>query len=88
MALHFFTEFRNNSFSAIEKHAMDINANAVHTIGANNSFSLNSGYGIRITDDFDQPGDYVWLAHSAPYIIEDLVRIGGTGNGVHLTIQP
>ncbi|MDD2563098.1 MAG: right-handed parallel beta-helix repeat-containing protein [Salinivirgaceae bacterium] len=81
-----FTTFTNNTFSQIEKNPITIRSNYAHTIGAGNTF--NSGaYGIIVTQAFDISGTYTWLKHDAPYIFENLVRVGSAGGGVNLTIS-
>ena len=85
-----FSLFEGNTFLNIEKHPIDILPNYAHTIGANNTFNANANRGIFISNDgiLDIRGDYTWLNHDAPYIIEDMMRIGSEGSGVNLTIEP
>ncbi|HOP04524.1 MAG TPA: hypothetical protein PL017_10870 [Tenuifilaceae bacterium] len=85
-----FTQFTENTFSNIDKHAISIRANYAHTIGENNDFGVSANYGILISNDehMDVAGSYTWLAHNAPYIIEGNLRIGAEGSGVNLTIAP
>lgn len=85
-----FTQFEGNTFSNIEKNPIDICANHVHTIGANNTFNAAANTGILVSSykDLDVQGEYTWLNHDAPYLIEGVLRIGAEGTGVNLTIEP
>ncbi|MDD4673094.1 MAG: tetratricopeptide repeat protein [Bacteroidales bacterium] len=85
-----FTQFEGNTFSNIATHPIDICANHVHTIGANNTFNAAANTGILVNSykNLDVPGNYTWLNHDAPYVIGGELRIGAEGNRVNLTIEP
>jgi hypothetical protein len=82
-----FSQFTNNTFTSIEKNAIEIESNKVHTIGEGNSFNVGSRFGISVKGNLNQAGTYTWLNHNAPYIISESIYLGASGNGVTLNIN-
>lgn len=78
----YFTSMDNNTIENIATHALEIDADRVGTIGSDNIFTCNNGYGINVTD-----GDVnivsTWKKQTVPYYIN--VDLDVEAN---LTIQP
>ena len=81
----YFGEFTNNEFNNLTANPIKIEAKYAHTIGEGNLFNAGA-YGILIEGDMDSEGQFTWLNHDAPYIINDNVEIGSSGNGTVLSI--
>lgn len=79
-----FVSFNNNTISNCGTHAIIIKANAIHSLGSNNSISCNPGYGIKVEGgSFYQNTATTWKKMSVPYYITGTVDIDG-----QLTIEP
>ncbi len=80
-----FANFTNNTFISQKLYPITIYANAVATIGGDNSFETGSS--IYITDNsFDISGSYTWLNQGVPYFIDGTIRVGNQ-NGTTLNID-
>lgn len=79
-----FVSFNNNTISNCGSHAIVIKANALQTLGSNNTISCSSGYGIKVDGgSFNQNTATIWRKMSVPYYIASTVNIDG-----QLTIEP
>jgi len=83
-----FTDFGNNTFLGNALYPISILPNFVHTIIGENSITTDMGILVTNDEDLNKQGEYVWTNQTAPYLIEGTVRIGTTGLGVSLTIEP
>jgi hypothetical protein len=81
----FFKEFTGNSIKDCENYELSIEANAVHTIGTNNTWD-EDGLGIKIYEGYYTQSDETWLAQSAPFVADCNIYVKSTSGSI-LRIQ-
>ncbi len=79
-----FTSLTNNVFTAIDTHPLDVIANAVTSIGDNNSY--DSDKTIRVWGTLDVPAA-TWKKLAVPYYLNNELSIG-SASGTTLTLSP
>ena len=84
----YFTDFGGNIFLGNLLYPISIFPNFVHTIIGENNINTDLGILVANDEELDIPGNYTWTKQTAPYIVENTLRIGAPGNGVNLTIEP
>lgn len=77
----YFTSMSNNIVQNIASHALQMDSERLGTIGLNNTFTCNTGYGINVTDG-DVTATSTWGKQTVPYYINVGVNINA-----NLTIE-
>ncbi|MBN2890551.1 MAG: hypothetical protein JXL97_01665 [Bacteroidales bacterium] len=84
-----FASFTNNTINNCVGYLIEIQPNAIHSIGSDNILS-NSENGVLISDyDYTLTTEHTWPALSCSYVIDDQIDIGtDNGGGAILRIAP
>lgn len=81
-----FSAFENNLFSENTGNPINIDADFIHTIGVDNSFT---GSGVLVDgEDIEISGEYTWRKLSVPYIFDNHTNIGSEQGAVIINIEP
>ncbi len=80
-----FVTFTNNTIKDVDNHALVLTANAIPSIGTNNTFTTPDGYGIEVQGGHFKSGNQSWKKQTCDYYVSYEVQIDGTST---VTIEP
>jgi len=80
-----FKDFENNTIKDCANYEMKIDADQVHTIGADNTYD-NGAISVAGAD-LDKTGTFTWKNIGIPYVVKGNINVGST-QGTTLALEP